>query len=86
MSADDIIKMILAGANCVQLASALYRKGVGCISDFLTAIDKWMEQKGYENIDAIRGTLSHKSGKDPWAYTRAQYAKLLLRPQKVFAE
>ncbi len=86
MGSEDIIKMILAGADCVQLASVLYRKGIGSIAEILEKTNEWMERKGYENLDSVKGKLSQKSGKDPWAYTRAQYAKLLLQPQKVFAE
>jgi dihydroorotate dehydrogenase (fumarate) len=41
-----------------------------------------MDGKSYASIDAFRGKLSAENAKDPWAYTRAQYAKMLLSPKE----
>ena len=37
-----------------------------------------MQKKSYTSLEQFRGKLSAKNAKDPWAYTRAQYAKMLL--------
>jgi dihydroorotate dehydrogenase (fumarate) len=74
----DVAKMLLAGASSVQVVTALYRNGVKSIASMLDELGKWMDGKGYSSIDAFRGKLSAKNAKDPWAYTRAQYAKMLL--------
>ena len=85
MSGADVIKMILAGADCVQLVSVLYKKKVSVISSLLKEIEQWMDSKGYTSLQEVRGKLSRGKSKDPSAYTRAQYARLLLHPEKLFA-
>jgi dihydroorotate dehydrogenase (fumarate) len=77
-SGADAAKMILAGAAAVQVVTALYRSGVKAIGQIRDGLAAWMEKKSYPSIDAFRGKLSAKNAKDPWAYTRAQYAKMLL--------
>ena len=75
----DIVKMLLAGANCVQIVSTLYKNKIDYITTMLQEIKKWMKQKGYSSLNDFRGKLSHKNSEDPWAYKRAQYVKMLLK-------
>ena len=82
MTGADVIKMILAGASSVQVVTGLYRQGVKSIRTMLDEITRWMNARSYDSIDAFRGKLSAKNAKDPWAYTRAQYAKMLLNPKE----
>jgi dihydroorotate dehydrogenase (fumarate) len=82
MTGADVIKMILAGASSVQVVTGLYRQGVKSIRTMLDEITRWMNARSYDSIDAFRGNLSAKNAKDPWAYTRAQYAKMLLNPKE----
>ena len=77
----DVVKVILAGATCVQVVSTLYRNRIPHVAALLEAVEAWMEAKGYERLDDFRGKLSHSRGSDRWAYTRAQYVKLLLKPE-----
>jgi len=81
-SGSDVVKMILAGASAVQVVTGLYRQGVRSIRAMLDEITRWMDARSYATIDAFRGKLSAKNAKDPWAYTRAQYAKMLLSPKE----
>lgn len=78
----DVARMLLAGAAAVQVVTALYRNGVKAIADMRAGLERWMAKKSYASIDAFRGKLSAKVVKDPWAYTRAQYAKMLLGPKE----
>lgn len=80
-SGEDAIKLILAGATCVQVVSTLYKNRVPHVRTLLETIEGWMAVKGYETLDDFRGKLSHGQGSDRWAYTRAQYVKLLLKPE-----
>jgi len=83
---EDIIKLLLAGANCVQCVSTLYKNGIGHITTILEDIKKWMKDKGYKRIDDFRGRLSLKKQKDPFAYQRAQYVDLLIKGKPVLKE
>lgn len=76
----DVAKMILAGADVVQVVSTLYRNKITQISRIVNDLDKWMDSKGYASLDDFRGKMSRKNSADPWAYKRAQYAKLLMKP------
>lgn len=82
MNGMDVAKMLLAGASAVQVVTGLYRNGVKSIATMLSELSTWMDGRGYAGIDAFRGKLSAKSATDPWAYTRAQYAKMLLSPKE----
>ncbi len=82
MFAEDVIKMILAGAKCVQCVSTLFKNKVTHLVTMIQDLERWMDEKGYKDLDSFRGKLSRKNSKDPWSYTRAQYVKLLLNPKK----
>ncbi len=80
---ESLVKMILAGAQTVQTVTAQYRGGMDSVQKMLKTLEDWMDQKGYADLEAFRGKLSKKNSNDPWAYTRSQYAKLLLQPEKI---
>lgn len=79
--ASDVIKMILAGADAVQIVSGLYKHGISHINRILADLDAWMREKGFNSIADFKGIMNKVNSKDPWAYTRAQYAKLLMKPE-----
>jgi dihydroorotate dehydrogenase (fumarate) len=81
---DDVIKMLLAGANVVQIVSTLYKHGPQQISKMLEDMEIWMANKQYANIEDFRGHLSKKNVKDPYAYRRAQYVDILMKSAEIF--
>jgi dihydroorotate dehydrogenase (fumarate) len=74
----DVAKAILAGATIVQSASALLENGIPYLSTMLRDLEGWMGSKGYDALSDFRGKMSQKEVKDPFAFERAQYVKLLL--------
>jgi dihydroorotate dehydrogenase (fumarate) len=73
----DVAKMLLAGADAVQICSTIYKHGpkrIGQITDELSA---WMQSHSFDDIDAFRGRLSRAASEDPEAYERLQYIKAL---------
>jgi dihydroorotate dehydrogenase (fumarate) len=84
--AKDVIKMLLAGATCVQVVSSLFRHKVSHLKTLVEALNTWMDEKGYGDIASFRGKLSRKNSNDPWRYTRAQYVRLLLNPGQFLKE
>lgn len=82
--ANDVIKMLLAGADVVQMVSTIYRNSPSVVSDILMDINKWMDDKGYKTLNDFRGKLSRKSMKDPFAYQRAQYVDILTKSEDIF--
>jgi dihydroorotate dehydrogenase (fumarate) len=83
-SGADVIKMILAGADCVQMVSTIYKNKVEYIKTILSDIQQWMESKGYAALEDFRGKLSNKKLNDPFVYKRAQYIDLLLKSESIF--
>ncbi len=77
-SANDVIKMILAGADAVQVVSTLYRNGVDVVKSMIEDIEKWMDGHGYKSLDDFRGKLSLKKSESKFPYTRAQYIDFMM--------
>ena len=80
----DVIKMILAGANAVQVVSTLYRNKPDHIAVMLQEMEQWMDKKHYEKPGDFRGKLSRKHLTDPFAYKRAQYVDILMKSGDIF--
>ena len=85
-SGEDVIKLLLSGASCVQVVSAIYKNGFNQISNIKRELDEWMEIKNYKSIDEFRGKLSkNRLPGDPFVYKRAQYVELLMNSEEIFA-
>jgi dihydroorotate dehydrogenase (fumarate) len=80
----DVVKMILAGTDCVQIVSTVYKNKVEYISTILKDLEAWMESKNYKKINDFKGKLSNKNLNDPFIYKRAQYIDLLLKSDQIF--
>ena len=72
---DAVIKQLLAGANAVQVASCLYKNGVGYLSQMLERLEGWMEKKRFRTVDQFRGKMSQAKSSDPSVYERVQFMR-----------
>jgi dihydroorotate dehydrogenase (fumarate) len=72
------LKQVLAGAQVVQLASALVKSGIPHLAKVLAGMEEWLDKRGFSSLDDVRGTLSQRSIQDPATYERAQYVHLIL--------
>jgi dihydroorotate dehydrogenase (fumarate) len=75
--AEDVIKASMAGASVAMMTSELLAKGIGRVSVILADLDKWMTDHDYDSIKQMKGSLSQKSVKEPAAFERANYMKVL---------
>lgn len=82
-SGGDVVKMLLAGADCVQVVSTIYRNGFDHVAKMLAEIEDWMDRKQFESIDKFQGRLSRRNMKDPFAYKRAQYVDILMKSDDI---
>ena len=73
----DVIKMMMVGANATQLVGSLLRHGIDHIKVMETEIIRWMEENEYESIAQMRGSLSQINCPDESAFERAQYMKAI---------
>ena len=76
-TADDVIKMTMAGANVTQVCSTLLRYGPKRIAEILNGVQQWMIEHEYESLTQMRGSMSQKSVANPSAFERANYMKAL---------
>lgn len=82
MDGQDLITMLLAGADTVQVVSTIYKNGVIQITRMLEELENWMKSKGYDKLDDFKGKLSKKNVADPHAYKRAQYVDFLMKSKE----
>jgi dihydroorotate dehydrogenase (fumarate) len=73
----DVIKSMMAGAKVTMLASELLEKGVDRISGVLAEIESWMQEKEYDSIQQMQGSMRQHSVPEPAMYERANYMKVL---------
>lgn len=79
----DIIRLLLAGADCVQVVSSIYRNKPEFIKILLEDLESWMDSKKYGKLADFKGKLSNKSLNDPFIYKRAQYVDILLKSSDI---
>ena len=78
-TAEDVLKLVMAGADITMMCSALLQSGHGHIKNVLGDLNRWMEEHGYVSIEQMKGSMSQKSVADPAAFERANYVKALNR-------
>jgi dihydroorotate dehydrogenase (fumarate) len=76
-TATDAIKAIMAGADTIQMVSALLENGPKHLKKVRSEMVSWMEKHGYESITQMRGSMNLKNSPDPSAYERANYVHIL---------
>jgi dihydroorotate dehydrogenase (fumarate) len=69
------VKALLAGAQVVYVASALYEKGTGVMGEMAAFLESWMDRNGYADIKEFRGLLNRKSLGNSDIYERSQFMK-----------
>ncbi len=72
---EAVIKQLLAGANAVQVVTAMYNEGAQHINTMLEGLEKWMDEKSFSSVDEFRGKLSFDKAENPAAYERIQFMK-----------
>ncbi len=74
---EDVLKLLLAGADCVMIASSLLRKGPDHVGTLVRGVRAWLTEREYRSIEQMKGSLSQLSCPDPDAFERANYMKAL---------
>jgi len=82
---EDVLKLLLAGADCVMLASSLLTKGPNHVSALVRGVQAWMTEREYASVSQMKGSLSQQACPDPDAFERANYMKTLKSYTSEFA-
>jgi dihydroorotate dehydrogenase (fumarate) len=73
----DAIKALMAGANGVQIVSALLHHGPDKLKQIREEMVRWMEDHEYESMQQMLGSMSLLRCPDPAAFERANYTRIL---------
>lgn len=73
----DAVKGLMAGADVLQVVSALLKNGPEHIGLLRDGLEGWMREHEYESLDQLRGSMSLLRCPDPEAFERANYMRVL---------
>jgi dihydroorotate dehydrogenase (fumarate) len=79
----DVIKLLMVGADVTMLCSSLLRNGINHLRHMERGVIDWMEQHEYESVKQMRGSMSQLRCPDPSAFERAQYMRAVKSLQHV---
>ncbi len=72
---ESLVKMILAGAHAVEIASTIYQQGPGQIAAMNQYLASYMESENVQSLDEIRGIASREKVANPAVFERLQFMK-----------
>ena len=75
--AEGLLKALLAGADVGMITSVLYQKGIAEFGSILAGMQQWMEEKEYDSVEQLKGSMSLANCPDPSAFQRGNYMKTL---------
>jgi dihydroorotate dehydrogenase (fumarate) len=73
--AQDVIKLVMAGADVTMLCSALMRHGITHIQRIEMDLIAWLQQHKHQSLRELKGVMSQQNCSDPAAFERAQYVR-----------
>jgi dihydroorotate dehydrogenase (fumarate) len=76
-TSEDVLKLLLVGADVAMTASALLQHGPTYSHTMLEGLGTWLAEKGYDSIGQIKGRLSRQNCADPSAFERANYINMI---------
>ncbi|MGD0932888.1 MAG: dihydroorotate dehydrogenase-like protein [Candidatus Korobacteraceae bacterium] len=80
---EDVIKLLMVGADVTMMCSALLRYGIEHLRQVEKGVVEWMEKHEYESVHQMQGSMSQLRCADPEAFERAQYMRAVKGLQHV---
>lgn len=78
---EDVIKMLMVGANTTMMAAALFHHGVDYLRTVEAGLREWLERHDYVSVKQMQGSMSQIHVDNPSAFERAQYMRALMTYQ-----
>jgi dihydroorotate dehydrogenase (fumarate) len=75
---EDVIKLLLVGADACLITSTLLRHGVEYVAEMLRAIQCWLDEREYESVEQLKGSMSYRKCPNAGQYERANYMKAIV--------
>jgi dihydroorotate dehydrogenase (fumarate) len=77
-TSEDVVKLLLAGADVVMLASALLRQGPELLHELTEGLCAWLSEREYSSVEQLKGSMSQETCGDPHAFERSQYVRAIV--------
>jgi dihydroorotate dehydrogenase (fumarate) len=74
---EDVLKVLMAGADVAMVCSVLYRNGIHFLKEVEQGLIRWMHEREYESVHQMQGSMSQLRCADPSAFERAQYMRAI---------
>jgi dihydroorotate dehydrogenase (fumarate) len=82
-NAEDVVKLLMVGADVTMLCSSLMRHGINHVRHVQRELREWMEEHEYESVRQMQGSMSQQKCPDPAAFERAQYMRAVKGMQHI---
>jgi dihydroorotate dehydrogenase (fumarate) len=76
-TAQDVLKMLMVGADVTMLCSVLFRRGIEHIHNIEVDLAQWMNEHEFTSVRQLQGSMSQKHCANPGDFERAQYVQAL---------
>ena len=80
---EDVVKLLMVGADVTMLCSTLLKNGIAHLGDIEAGVMEWLEKHEYESVQQMKGSMSQLRCPNPSAFERAQYMKAVKSIQHV---
>ena len=77
-TATDVLKAVFAGADSVQMVSALLQRGPEHIAKVKSDMERWLAEHEYRSLAQAKGSLNLVHTPHPEVYERGNYLKILM--------
>jgi len=77
-SAEDVLKLVMSGADITQLASVLMAHGPEIIRTIESDLIQWMDENEYESLAQMKGSMCLIHSPSPQTLVRDNYMRTLL--------
>jgi dihydroorotate dehydrogenase (fumarate) len=75
---EDVVKLLLAGADVTMIAGVLFKKGPEVVSTLVEGLRTWLEEREYESVRQLKGSMCARFAAYRPAYDRANYMETLI--------
>jgi dihydroorotate dehydrogenase (fumarate) len=75
---EDVLKLLLAGADACLVTSTLLRHGIDYVKEMLKTIQDWLDANEYESVAQMKGSMSYGNCADSGNLERANYMKAIV--------
>ena len=74
---EDVVKVLMAGADITMLVATLLRHGIGHIKTIEEELNQWLDDHEYHSLDQLRGSMSQQNSPNPSEFERVQYMRAI---------